>query len=61
VGVVGFVVVWWVAGFEIAILAGAAVVAAELLLRYFSDGSAEDGATAPEAPPPAPAMPHHEQ
>jgi len=67
VGTVAFLVVWWVAGFEIAILAAAAVLLGEFLLRYISRRGDEDDESpgpdiAPGSPPPMPVtVPHHEQ
>jgi hypothetical protein len=67
VGTVAFLIVWGVAGFEIAILAAAAVLLGEFLLRYISRRGDEDDEspgtdTAPAGPPSTPlAVPHHEQ
>jgi hypothetical protein len=64
VGTVAFLIVWWVAGFEIAILAAAAVLLGEFLLRYISRRGDDDDESpgtdvAPASPPVA--VSHHEQ
>ena len=67
VGTVAFFVVWWVAGFEIAMLAAAVVLLGEFLLRRISRRGDEDDESlgpdiAPGSPPPMPVtVPHHEQ